>query len=129
MGAMHRLQAVRQYHAASVDSALTGATPQQLIRMLLDGALDRLARARGAARNGERAERLRNVAAAISILEYLQLCLDPAGGAISRRLGELYDFSLRHLVQANAASDPAAMIEDVAAVLRPIRQAWDELPS
>ena len=36
---------------------------------------------------------------------------------------------LRHLVQANAAPDPAVMIEEVAAVLRPIRQGWDEMAS
>lgn len=129
MGAMHRLQAIRQYRHASVDAAMATATPQQLVAMLLEGALDRIARARGAAINGERVERLTHVGAAISIVEYLKLCLDPAGGALSTRLSALYDFCLRHLVQANAAKDVAGTLEEVAAVLRPIKLAWDEMPA
>lgn len=127
MGAMQHLQAIRQYRELGTDVASASASPHQLVAMLLEGVLDRLARARGAARNGQRTERLHNVSAAISILEYLKLCLDPAGADLSTRLAALYDFCLRYLVQANAAPDPAAMIEEVAAVLRPIRQGWDEL--
>ncbi|WP_420465511.1 flagellar export chaperone FliS [Panacagrimonas sp.] len=129
MGAMHRLQAIRQYRDSSVDAAMAAATPQQLVIMLLEGALDRIARARCAALGNERAARLAHIGAAISVLEYLKLCLDPAGGALSARLALLYDFCLRHLVQANTARDVVGALEEVAAVLRPIKQAWDELPA
>lgn len=126
MGAMFRFQAIRQYQHSSVDAATCHASPQQLVSMLLEGALDRIARARGAARNGDRSAKLSNVGAAISIVEYLKLSLDlKAGGAIAERLSSLYDFSLRHLAQANAADD-ARMLDEVADVLRPIKQGWDE---
>ena len=127
MGAMHRMQAIRQYQQSSVDSVTAFASPHQLIAMLLEGALDRIARARGAARNGDRTARLANVGAAISIVEYLNLSLDHSAGSLSARLASLYDFCLRHLMQANAADD-AGMLDEVADVLRPIKQAWDELP-
>ncbi|MGQ0697886.1 MAG: flagellar export chaperone FliS [Panacagrimonas sp.] len=126
MGAMLHAQAIRQYQRSSVDSITSSASPHQLVAMLLEGALDRIARAAGAARNGDRAAKLANVTAAISIIEYLRLCLDRNAGSISDRLGALYDFCLRHLAQANAAND-ARMLDEVADVLRPIKSGWDEL--
>lgn len=127
MGAMLRMQAIRQYQHSSVDCVTAAASPHQLVAMLLEGALDRIAQARGAARNGDRASRLKNVAASIAILEYLNLSLDRGAGALSERLAALYDFCLRHLAQANAADD-AGMLDEVADVLRPIKQAWDDMP-
>ncbi len=127
MGAMIRMQAIRQYQHSSVDCLTSAASPHQLVAMLLEGALDRIARARGAARNGDRATRLKNVSASIAIIEYLNLSLDRGAGALTERLAALYDFCLRHLAQANAA-DNAVMLDEVADVLRPIKQAWDEMP-
>lgn len=124
---MFRMQAIRQYQQSSIDSAMPAASPHQLVAMLLEGALDRIAQARGAARNGDRQLRIKNVGAAISIVEYLNLSLDRAAGPIAERLASIYDFCLRHLTQANAADDPK-MLEEVADVLRPIKQAWEEMP-
>jgi flagellar secretion chaperone FliS len=128
MGAMFRMQAIKQYQHSSVDAVTSTASPHQLVAMLLEGALDRIARARGALRNGDRSAKLANVGATISILEYLKLSLDmKAGGQIAQRLSDLYDFCLQHLVKANAADDPR-MLDQVADVLRPLKQGWDEMP-
>ena len=128
MGAMFRMQAIKQYQHSSVDAVAATAGPHQLVAMLLEGTLDRLARARGALRNGDRSGKLANVAAAIALIEYLKLSLDlEAGGAIAQRLSALYDFCLGHLAKANAADD-ARMLDDVANVLRPIKQGWEEMP-
>lgn len=124
---MHRTQHIRQYQQSSVDSVAATATPHQLIAMLLEGALDRIARARGAAHNGDAAGRMRNVGAAISIIEYLSLSLNLDLGPISERLAALYEFCVRRLTQANASAD-ARMLDEVAEVLRPIKLAWEELP-
>ncbi|HKY93285.1 MAG TPA: flagellar export chaperone FliS [Nevskiaceae bacterium] len=128
MGAMHRFQAIRQYQNSGVAGGALDARPEQLVSMLLEGVLDRLARARGASRNGDHQVRIANVRGAISILEYLRVCLDKRGGQITERLDALYDFCLRRLAQANAAADPA-MLEEVSDVLRPLKAAWDELPA
>lgn len=127
MGAMHRFQAIRQYQDSGDGAATHTARPEQLIAMLLGGALDRVARARGASRNGELQVRIANIRGAIAIVEHLRLCLDPRGGKITERLDALYDFVLRRLAQANAADDPG-MLEEVADVLRPLKAAWDEIP-
>lgn len=128
MGAMHRFQAIRQYQDSGAAAAAHTARPEQLIAMLVGGALDRVVRAAGAQRNGELQTRISNIGSAITILEYLRVCLDRRGGQIAERLDALYDFCLRRLAQANAAGD-AAMLEEVANVLRPLKAAWDELPS
>jgi flagellar protein FliS len=124
MGAPLRTQALRQYQLAGVTSVASTASPHQLVSMLLEGALDRVATARGAALNGDPATRMSRVGSAIAIIEYLRLCLDRSAGALTERLDSLYDYALRRLAQANAAEDPA-MFEDVAAVLRPLKDAWD----
>lgn len=127
MGTMFRTQAIRQYQHSGVATVAPTASPHQLIAMLLEGALDRVARARGAARNGDRAGRMHNIASTIAIVEHLRLCLDRNAGSISQRLDALYDFILRRLAQANAAADPL-MLDEVADVLRPIKDAWDTMP-
>ena len=127
MGAMLRLQAIQQYQRSSLESAMPAADPHQLIAMLLEGAIDRVAQARGAARNDDRTARIKNVSAALAIVEYLNLSLERGAGPIAERLSAIYDFCLRRLAQANGA-DAARMLDEVADVLRPIKQAWDEMP-
>ncbi|MGQ0619451.1 MAG: flagellar export chaperone FliS [Panacagrimonas sp.] len=127
MIAMSRTQAIRQYQHSGVATVAPTASPHQLIAMLLEGALDRVARARGAARNGDRMGRVQNIGSAISVVEHLRLCLDRNAGPIAQRLDSLYDYVLRRLAQANAAGDPA-MLDEVADVLRPIKDAWDTMP-
>lgn len=127
MGAMFRTQAIRQYQQSGVATVAPTASPHQLIAMLLEGALDRVARARGAARNSDRAGRVQSIGSAIAIVEHLRLCLDRNAGPIAQRLDALYDFVLRRLAEANAAENPA-MLDEVADVLRPIKDAWDTMP-
>jgi len=126
MGSMARFQAVQQYQNAGVVSATAAASPEQLIAMLLGGALDRVARAKGATLNGDVPGRTKAVGSTIAILEYLRLCLDPRGGQLTQRLDALYDFALRRLAQANGSGD-VQLLDDVAAVLRPLKSAWDEI--
>ncbi len=127
MGAMFRTQAIRQYQQSGVATVAPAASPHQLIAMLLEGALDRVAQARGAARNGDRMTRVRNIGSSIAIVEHLRLCLDRNAGPIAQQLDALYDFCLRRLAEANASGD-AAMLGEVADVLRPIKDAWDTMP-
>lgn len=127
MGVMHRAQAIRQYQHSGIATVAPTASPHQLIAMLYEGALDRVARARGAARNGDRMGRVQNIGSTISIIEHLRLCLDRGAGPIAQRLDALYDFCLRRLAEANAAEDPR-MLDEVADVLRPLKDAWDTMP-
>lgn len=119
--------AVRQYESASNRVLVDEASPQRLTGMLFEGALTRLATARGAMARGETAGKLRAVAGAVAIIEHLRGCLDlQAGGAIARNLDAIYDYLLRRLVHANALND-TAVIDEVADLLRPLAEAWDQI--
>jgi flagellar protein FliS len=129
MPALHyQHDAMRQYRSSGAASAANYASPHQLIAMLLNGALERIAQARGCMTRRELSGKLRAIAGATSIVEYLQMQLDmKAGGDIARNLNALYGYMLRRLVQANALDD-AAMLDEVASLLRTIKSAWDAIP-
>ena len=119
--------AVRQYQDASMSAVVADVSPHRLTGMLYEGALARLATARGAMERGDVPEKLRAMAGALAIVEHLRACLDlQAGAAIARNLDGLYDFMLRRLVHANAGNDVAAL-DEVIATLRPLRDAWDAI--
>ena len=58
--------ALKQYQSVGVESGVLGASPHQLIAMLLTGALDRIASARGAIERGETARKGEMLSGAIA---------------------------------------------------------------
>ncbi len=120
-------KAMNAYAATAVQSALEGASPHRLIQMLLDGALDKIAVARGCLERGDPAGKGRHVSWAISIVSGLRASLDrERGGEIAANLDALYDYMERRLVEANRQND-AAILDEVAGLLRQIKEAWDAI--
>ncbi|MFN2329080.1 MAG: flagellar export chaperone FliS [Chromatocurvus sp.] len=101
------------------------ASPHQLIGMLFDGALERLARAIGHAERGEVAAKGECIGRVVMILDSLQASLDQAAGdgQIAGNLSDLYDYMMRRLTEANLRSDPAMMTE-VHQLLNGLADAW-----
>lgn len=121
--------AVSQYQANDVAGIAHYANPHKLIEMLLGGALDRLAQAKGGILRGDVVQKLQGISKAVAIIEQLRLQLDfQAGGEIARNLGRLYDYMLRRLPKANADDDVGG-IDEVSALLREIKSAWDAIPA
>ncbi|MFO7552018.1 MAG: flagellar export chaperone FliS [Haliea sp.] len=106
------------------------ASPHQLITMLFDGALERLARAIGHAERGEVAAKGECIGRVILILDSLQASLDQAAGdgALAANLADLYDYMMRRLTEANLHSDPAMMTE-VHQLLDGLADAWRAIAS
>jgi flagellar protein FliS len=120
--------ALRQYSAVGVGSAVEDASPHRLIQMLMEGALARIAAAAGQIERGETAEKGRSIGLAISIIGGLQGSLDAkAGGEIAANLDRLYDYMTHRLVEANLSNDRQAL-EEVQRLLSGIKAAWDEVP-
>ncbi|HQN41179.1 MAG: flagellar export chaperone FliS [Pseudomonadales bacterium] len=118
-------QAARQYRAVDTGSIVLEADPHRLIQMLFDGALERLALAKGFLHNGEIAGRLQAVNGAIAIIDGLHGALDmERGGALASQLDQLYRYMNRRLVEANLHRD-ASIIEEVAHLLRELKEGWD----
>ncbi|MBL4567922.1 MAG: flagellar export chaperone FliS [Porticoccus sp.] len=126
---MNQMFALNQYKSVGVQSGMTDATPHQMITMLLNGALDRIASAKGAIARKEIARKGELLGSAIAIIDGMRASLDyEAGGEIAANLGSLYDYMERRLVEASAASDPT-LLDEVSSLLREIKAGWDSIPT
>tara|TARA_R110000823_G_scaffold47903_13_gene121868 strand:+ start:313 stop:708 length:396 start_codon:yes stop_codon:yes gene_type:complete len=120
--------ALQQYRTIGVQSGVADASSHQLIAMLIAGAADRLAAARGAMQRGETARKGELISSAISIIDSLRASLDvERGGEIAGNLAALYDYMEQGLVEANLASD-VARLDEVATLLAEVRTAWNSIP-
>ena len=126
MNSRHALNAYRQTGA---QGGVTDASPHQLITMLFNGALDRIASARGAMERGETAKEGEMIGKAISIVDNLRASLDhQQGGELAQRLSDLYEYMERRLLEARRESDPSKL-QEVAGLLREIQSGWEEIPA
>jgi flagellar protein FliS len=126
---MNARSALGAYKATKNQSAIDDASPHQLIAMLLEGALARVATAAGAMGRGEVALSGESIGKAIGIIDSLRVSLDPEqGGEIAGNLSALYDYMTRRLLEANATKDPD-MLGEVAVLLKEIKAAWDQVPA
>jgi flagellar protein FliS len=120
--------ALNLYKSVDVQGGVTDATPHQLIGMLLSGALDRVAAAKGAIARGEISRKGELLSRAIAIVDSLRASLDHArGGEISQNLASLYDYIEQSLVEANLASN-VTQLDEVSALLKEIKESWESIP-
>ena len=113
------------YRQVGASTAVDGATPHQLVSLLLDALISELACARGALARGDVAERCHAIGHALRIVEEgLKAPLDlRAGGLLAERLDTLYDYIVRRLTHANLHRDDAALQECVRLVGE-VRSGW-----
>ena len=119
--------ALAQYKRINTESALEGASPHQLIQMLLNGALDRLSQAKGAMARNDVAQKGVMIGKAVSILGGLQDSLDAsADEQITGNLDSLYDYMQRRLLEADVKNDPD-LLDEVSDLLLTIKDGWDAI--
>jgi flagellar protein FliS len=108
---------------------VAAADPQRLIVMLMDGALERIAVARGLTLRGGHAEKARILHRAVQLIDELRNSLDfTAGGELARNLDALYEYMCRRLMQASAQSK-AEILDEVSTLLNEVRSAWLQMPA
>jgi flagellar protein FliS len=118
-------QGLAQYQRVSTRAAAEGASPHQLIQMLMNGVLQRLAEAKGAIQRRAVAEKGEALGKAISILGGLRDSLNKeVGGEIATNLDDLYAYMSRRLLEANLHSDEQ-IIDEVANLMKTIKSGWD----
>jgi flagellar protein FliS len=96
--------------------------------MLMEGALDKMAAAKGFIQRKDMGQKSRHISWALSIINGLRGALDlESGGDIARNLDDLYEYMGRRLMTANSSNDPE-ILDEVASLLTEIKLAWDALP-
>jgi len=119
---------LNQYGKISVGSEVEFASPHRLIQMLMAGALEKIATAKGFMIRGETAAKGEHISWAISIIGGLQSSLDmEAGGEIAQNLDDLYAYMVRRLTEANL-NDDVGGLDEVTSLLLEIKGAWDVMP-
>lgn len=119
--------AMNEYNQTAVKASIMSASPHRLIQMLMEGALDKIAIAKGCMERNQIELKGKHISWAISIIGGLRSSLDKkAGGDIAQNLEDLYDYMERRLAAANAKNDPD-ILDEVTALLRQIKEAWDAI--
>jgi flagellar protein FliS len=125
---MKNCQAMRQYQGLGMQTSIEDAAPHRLIQLLMDGALDKIAAAKGFMERGDIPQKGAHIGRAISIIDGLRVSLDKSvGGEIAQNLENLYSYMMTRLTEANLRND-VAYLNEVAALLRQIKGAWDAIP-
>lgn len=125
---MNAVSAMKQYQQVSVHSGIMDASPHRLVQMLMEGALEKIALAKGNMANREIANKGENISKAIAIIGGLQSSLNKeAGGEIAENLGNLYDYMSHRLVIANLRNDES-ILDEIAGLLVEIKMGWDGIP-
>ncbi len=128
MHAMTRQRFLQQYTNTNVQTAVESATPHRLVQMLYEGALDRIAQAKGAMIRKDFEAKARLTNRVIDILSSLRAGLDlEKGGEVANNLEALYGFMIEQVYKASRHNSPD-MLEETAEILRTVKAGWDEMP-
>ena len=112
------------YRSTAVHSGVDAADPHRLIVMMMDGAMERIATARGLMTHGASAEKAQLLHRAVAIIDELRNSLDfKAGGELATNLDSLYEYMCHRIMQANGSNKPE-WLDEVSRLLSEIRAAW-----
>jgi flagellar protein FliS len=125
---MMNQRAIKQYQKVNAQSSIDGASPHQLIAMLINGAITRLSTAKGCMERKDFAGKGVQLGKSIDIIDGLQGCLDmDAGGDVSAKLDSLYDYMIRRLSEASRNND-MEIVNEVIGLLHNVKAGWDGIP-
>lgn len=119
---------LKSYQKVNRDSSLSAADPHTVILMLFDGILESISVAKGAVSRNDLLMKSKSINKAMSILRSLQDSLDrKTEPQISENFYALYNYCIDRLVDASTSLD-VVVFDEVVNLLKPIRDAWKEMP-
>ncbi len=111
-------------HDAYLESRVLAADQMELVRILYGVAIENLRQARQSLEEGDIPRRAKAISVASQALTELSSSLNhEAGGDLSRRLAQLYDYMQWRLVEANLQRD-VARIDEVLGLLNTLAEGW-----
>ena len=119
---------INAYKKGNLKQDVANADPHKLTLMLLQGALDRIAYAKGAMERKELQEKATFISKATAIIIRLRDTLDvKVGGEVAENMFALYEFMIEKLNEAHVNND-IKLLDEVSSLLSPIRDAWVQIP-
>lgn len=113
---------LKQYQQTEVKTA----SPEKLLIMLYDGAIQFLNKAKTGIANKNIEETHNNIIAAQKIISEFMNTLDMnIGGEVARNLYNLYEYLYYRLVQANIKKD-VDMVDEVLIHLKDLKKTWED---
>jgi len=126
---MNAYQAAQHYSSVKTQTNVLDASPHRLIQMLFEGALERIAQAKGAMKQNQISRKGELIGKAINIVGGLQGSLnDKEGGQLAANLEGLYDYIIRRLTKANIDNDPS-VLDECGRLLGELKSGWDAIAS
>ncbi|MGS1012096.1 flagellar export chaperone FliS [Rhodanobacter sp. UC4450_H17] len=115
------------YQQVRSHGGVESADPHGLITLLMDGALERLVKARAHMMRGETGPKGETISRCIEIIGGLRDALDrKADPTLVDRLDSLYEYMSRRLLQANLRDD-AGIIDEVSRLMQQVRDSWVQI--
>ncbi len=122
------LKGINAYRKGNLKQDVANADPHKLTLMLLQGALDRIAYAKGAMERKDFVEKANYISKASAIIMHLRDTLDlEAGGEVADNMFALYNYMVERLSDAHINND-LNILDEVSSLLAPIRDAWVQIP-
>jgi flagellar secretion chaperone FliS len=116
---------LKSYRNVTAYGNLAEASPYQVVQLMLDALVSRVAEASGHIERGEVAAKGEKIGKALGIIEALVLGLDKdRGGELALNLERLYDYVARTLLKANL-ENRVDLLKEVSSLLREIKLGWD----
>ncbi|WP_370978930.1 flagellar export chaperone FliS [Agaribacterium sp. ZY112] len=124
---MNYQAAAASYSQVKTHSGVEDASPHQLICMLFDGALERVAQARGAMVHGNAELKGKKINSAINIVNGLRENLNHEPSEdLSANLDNLYEYITRVLTQSHIKND-VKLLDEATTLLTDISSAWRQI--
>jgi flagellar protein FliS len=120
---------IKAYQQDNVKTQLASANPYAIIKMLMQGALERLARGKGCIERNDLEGKAENLSKASSIILALADCLDHSEGMeVTQNLESLY-FYMNDRITVASVEKTIEPIEEVIKLLTEIKEGWDMIPN
>ncbi|MFW8590243.1 flagellar export chaperone FliS [Glaciecola sp. 2405UD65-10] len=122
------LKAINAYKKGSLKQDIANADPHRLTLMLMQGALDRLAYAKGCISRDDLKGRSDNLSKATAIFLNLRDTLDMnVEGDFSENMANLYNYIIEKLTSINTENG-IEHIDEVTRLFMPLKDAWAAIP-
>jgi flagellar protein FliS len=122
------LKGINAYRKGSLKQDLSQADPHKITLMLMQGALDRMAYAKGSMERKEFSSKSEHISRATTIIQNLRDTLDLSVDAeVTENLFALYDYMVSRLIDANVQNN-LKIIDEVISLMLPIKTAWAQIP-